>query len=99
MATELLFAYHNHGRWIAECPHCHFAIAVRPGFVDFLCGRLPNGRLLKTGCGLEAKVQWPADVEGIEVALAERSRTENRNWLPGETVVDLLAQTLEREHA
>ena len=98
MATDVIYAYHNHGRWIAECPQCKWAIVIPRGYVDFVCGITPEKRGA-IGCGFAAKIQWPARVDDIEAALRERSRIENRNWLPGETVIDLLAQTLERERA
>jgi hypothetical protein len=37
-------------------------------------------------------IVWPADPEGIEALLAMRPARKNRNWLPGETLQELLAE-------
>lgn len=37
MAIEFIEARYEHGRWIADCPHCNGAELVRPG-EKFLCG-------------------------------------------------------------
>ena len=91
--SPVIVAAVNHGRWVAECPWCRDAQRVDlsdPWFYCVACGNAENGHLW-------VPVKLPAALKAIEHALLERSHEENRNWLPHETVVDLLAQTLERE--
>lgn len=87
------------GRWVARCPRpdCHNAEQFGP------CGDGTPGGLSGTsfwcrpgygGCGLRAAVGWPADLEGIEFMTRSRP-VAARNWLPGETVHDLLRENLE----
>jgi hypothetical protein len=89
----LLAARVNHGRWLVDCPYCSGAeLADRddPRFFCLSCYNAGAG-------GAWLPVQFPGGREGIESALLERKQAETRNWVPGETVIDLLAQTLERE--
>lgn len=82
--------YANQGRWVAECPDCHSAqLACRTDrrFLCVECGNVAVG-------GRWRSVVWPDDVPGIEAALEERDGV-NQNWLPGETVADLLAENLD----
>jgi hypothetical protein len=70
----------NHGRWIVECS-CRSARNVYPERL-WWC----------PACGAGAvDVVWPDDAHAICAALASRPLV-NRNWRPGETVVDLLAE-------
>lgn len=45
------------------------------------------------GCGIRGPVEWPdeTDQKFIEILLAPRM-PKNRNWLPGESVQDLLIE-------
>lgn len=97
MLTKAL-AYVNHGRWLIECPSCKTGWLVNRdtpfGFFD--ARGMPHTACL---CGLEIIVQFPERYDAINAALAERQNIINRNWYPHESVIDLLAQTLEREEA
>jgi hypothetical protein len=46
------------------------------------------------GCGEEADVVWPADPAAIEMLLMMRPVPRTRNWLPGESLEDLLGENL-----
>ena len=80
--------YHNHGRWVADCPadQCSEAHRVTPGD-GFLC----------VNCGLTSKLGWPLNMEQIDRVLSTRSVPETRNWLPGETIDDLVVENLEHK--
>lgn len=94
--------YYNWGRWVADCPRDGCGNAERYG-VDEMTGVI--GGLTLTdfhcqerfgGCGLvTTEVQWPAkdDISAIEILLAPRLR-KNRNWVPGESIQDLLTEGL-----
>lgn len=77
------------GAWIARCPSpwCDSAMQVDRGQVEFHCGGLG-------GCGWGAPIQWPADPDGVETLLLMRPAPRNRNWRPGESLQDLLAENL-----
>ena len=86
-----LKVYVNYGRWIAECPDCHgaqLACHEDPRFMCNECGNVAAGNLWRA-------LEWPADRPGIEAVLTARPE-RNQNWLPGETVEDLIAET--RDH-
>ena len=81
----------NQGRWVASCvtAHCYNAHLVTPGD-RFVCGN----------CGADhGLVVFPDDTTLIDVALSARRVPQTRNWSPGETVADLIAETLEHEGA
>lgn len=86
--------YHNHGRWVARCPHCNNAWQVIPG-VDRVCV------CREPGCpvaGVGQALIWPAPemVVQVERVLTARPLERTRNWLPHETVARLEAEN--REH-
>jgi hypothetical protein len=78
-------AFANHSQWKAFCGHrhaCDGAAALQrfqPGFICQSCGRATD-------------VIWPAAemVQGVERLLMMRPNPKNRNWLPGEDLVDLM---------
>ena len=78
--------YHNHGRWVADCPAdgCSEAHAVTPGD-GFVC----------VNCGMVSKLGWPLNMEQITHTLSTRPVPETRNWSPGETVTDLRRENIE----
>lgn len=84
------YAEANHGRWIAQCPapFCSSAMQIVIGQDAFLCGG--NG-----GCGATAPLVWPADPDGIQALLLMRPVPATRNWLPGETLEQLIAENAE----
>jgi hypothetical protein len=79
----------NHGRWVVDCPDCAGAqLACRTDH-RFMCNVWGN---VVFG-GLSRGVDGPADADRIEALLLQR-RPANQNWVPGETVDDLLGENL-----
>lgn len=76
-------AYVNGGRWLTICPSCNNGVPVDPSWTATVC----------VDCGSTYSPIFPdADrVAEIEAALEGRLPA-NQNWLPGETVDDLLAE-------
>lgn len=77
------------GRWIGWCSYrdrCDAAIQLVPFTEGFIC---PD-------CGMATSVVWPsADmVAGVERLLLMRPHPKNQNWLPGETLDDLLLENI-----
>jgi hypothetical protein len=81
----------NWGRWIVDCPACPAALgywtdAPRPDIVVgapfFQCWT----------CGARAEIEWPSPQmrHGIERLLLMRPDETTQNWLPGETLIDLM---------
>ncbi len=92
-------AYVNHGRWVADCPDrlCGGAELVDPDEPMFFCLSCYNAH-----AGMAwIPVQFPDETErhAIETALLARERTQNRNWLPGESVDDLQEEHERRRQA
>lgn len=83
-----LVVYLNHGRWVVECPDCHGAQLACWTDRRFLCNECGNIAVT----GLWRAIAWPADREAIEAVLALRPEV-NQNWLPGETVAALKAES------
>lgn len=83
-----LLVYLNHGRWIAECPDCHGAQLACWTDHRFMCNECGN----VTVGGLWRATVWPADRAGIEAVCSQRPEI-NQNWLPGETVAALKAES------
>lgn len=76
----------NWGRWVVECPRCPGALKVTPGTPVVECWT----------CGLSTEVVWPSVElqQGIERLLSLRPNPATRNWNPGESLHDLLAENL-----
>lgn len=75
------------GTWLAGCPrpYCANALAVQRGQSQFVC----EGPM---SCGAVGELVWPADPDAIEVILLLRPVPTTRNWLPGETLANLLEE-------
>lgn len=75
------------GHWLAECgtPYCRNALHLEYG-AGFLCGE----------CGVAYDVLWPTPeiARRIIALLSYRPDWVNRNWLPHESVMDLLAENM-----
>lgn len=73
--------------WIARCgrPWCTNALALDRGQDLFVC-------IAADGCGWTGPVMWPNDPDAIERILAMRPVPGTRNWLPGETLANLLEE-------
>lgn len=83
---DVLFAYVNDNRWIADCPRCGAGIAVHPEWAFAGC----------LGCGaafahVAAPAHWP-EIESVLLARPPR----NRHWHVGETLDQLRAEN--RQH-
>lgn len=76
-------AYVSWGRWVARCPRCPSAELAHVG-QPFVC----------EFCGLICDIEWPSDEMryGIERLLLMRPDSTKQNWLPGETLTDLMAE-------
>lgn len=85
-------AYVNHGRWIAECPvsSCGGAVIADPVDLLFICYQCGKGWY---------NVIFPPFKTGIERLLLLRPRVGNhpktRNWLPTQTLADLIRENQE----
>jgi hypothetical protein len=89
------YAEANWGRWIAKCPnpHCANAMQLRRGQAVYECPKELGG------CGDEAPIQWHIDAILIERILMARPVERTRNWLPHETIADLLQENLTHGHS
>jgi hypothetical protein len=77
----------NWGAWKARCirPDCTNAMQVKREQTVMTCEGLD-------GCGMTADLAWPADPDAIEVLLLMRPVPRTRNWLPGESLDDLMVE-------
>lgn len=82
------------GRWLAKCPRpgCTGAEQYGPGLdgARFWCR--PGPKL--GGCNFMCEAVWPAEIALIEKLLLPRPVPATRNWKPGESVHDLLAENI-----
>lgn len=83
----MAYAYANWGRWVVDCPQpfCDNAMKVDCWQERFEC-------LGPDSCGYSSPITWPADPEAIEILLAMRPAKKTRNWLPSETLKDLVEE-------
>lgn len=95
--ADPLTARVNHGVWIASCP-CREPGDPAPGLVVWLS--VPWGWCLRCG-NRETGGRWrpvvvpsPDERAAIEAALAARPALSARNWEPGESVAELLADNV-----
>lgn len=82
----------DHSRWIADCPDPECGGAEFVSFADprFFCCECRNKAI--DHAYLPVELPSTTDRGDIEELLLARSSGESRNWLPSETVDDLLAQ-------
>lgn len=75
-------AYASWSRWVARCGLCPSAEQLRPRTSHFKC----------VECGTVTEVIWPTEemIVGVERVLMMRPDPSTRNWLPGETLNDLV---------
>lgn len=85
--SGVAYAEANWGRWLARCPApwCTNAVALERFQLEFACAGMD-------GCGCVTDVVWPPDPAAIELLLTMRPVPRTRNWLPGESLEDLLAE-------
>lgn len=100
------YAYLNHGRWVAECV-CGGAERIWPGGqiqtdpkTGQQYGLASDGRMIcgdKEFCGIESTVVVPTERERTDIhkTVGIRPDPRTRNWLPGETVGELLAENVD----
>jgi hypothetical protein len=81
------YAEVNWGIWLTRCPgrYCWNAMAVELGQALFVC-------LGPDSCGSEAPIVWPRDPQAIATLLRMRPDMRTQNWLPNETVQDLIVE-------
>lgn len=73
----------DHGRWCCDCV-CGNGMAA---------SRAWNTAICIVGCGARYfAVIFPVEADAIEAVLLRRERDANRNWRPGETLADLMAE-------
>lgn len=89
--SEGVEVYANEGRWVVDCPDCGGAQMACRTDPRFMCNECANVAV----DGLWRPVVWPEQPVEIEKALKPRP-PRNRNWLPFETVADLVAENRER---
>ena len=78
-------AYVNHGRWVVDCdtPGCTGASRVQPPVEQ---------AVVCDNCHQPSTVTYPEYWLQIDTVLARRVVPQTRNWLPGETVDDLVSE-------
>lgn len=83
------------GWWVADCPRPFCAGAEHAGRRDGNVGGLTGAGFRCANCGLLCASRWPGNIEDIERLLLQRPVPQTRNWSPGESLADLLAENLE----
>ena len=86
--------YMSQGTWVAACPRpwCVNVEWAGPGPVTGRVGGLTTDRLTCLRCGLTCAADWPDNADDIERVLAARPFLETRNWLPSESIHDLIVE-------
>lgn len=84
-------AYADFGRWVVMCgrpDRCSAAVGPDEGLRSFMPG------FICPECGAPTQIVWPepAMVQGVERLLMMRPHPKNRNWFPGETLIDLMQE-------
>jgi hypothetical protein len=74
----------NWGRWVVRCPRCPSAQQVTPGDKGFRCD----------DCEAVDLILWPAPdmIRGVARLLGMRRDPSKQNWLPYETLDDLMVE-------
>lgn len=80
-------AHASYGSWVALCgrpDRCSWGEALQRFQSGFIC----------PACGAATEVIWPEPgiVAGVERLLMMRPHFKNRNWVPGETLHDLMLE-------
>lgn len=92
----MTYAYLNHGRWVVDCPadYCYAAYKVVGSALrcrcenDDTCGHV--GR-----CRTPIHIAFPDDAAEIKRITDLRPDRATRNWYPGETTDQLVAENME----
>lgn len=87
-------AFVDTGLWVAKCPrpHCNGAEHFGPHPLTGYVGGLTARGFTCANCHWQGPVGWPPNVDDINFLLSLRPVPDTRNWLPHETVHDLLAE-------
>ncbi len=89
-------AYHNWGRWVADCPNIECENAEDVAGRTFFCGCQGSPVCGHSQpCRTISEIVWPDDIETINHVLSVRPVPSNRNWVPGETLEDLRKENAE----
>lgn len=80
--SDRLYAYVNHGRWLADCV-CGSGVMVDPSFQIACCFEC---------AAIYSRIIFPTLYREIERRLVQRVRDAHRNWIPGETLAMLDAE-------
>lgn len=86
--SGLTFARFNWSRWVVDCssPWCTSAMTLPAGTLLMRC----------LDCSwFTEPIVWPEQIDMIETVLLMRPDEKTRNWEPGETVFDLIAENLQ----
>ena len=83
----MVTVYHNWGRWVADCA-CGNAEHYGPDSHTGHVGGLTHTGFVCSVCDYRSKAVWPSDSDRIERLLAVRPYLANRNWRPGDDLVD-----------
>lgn len=78
-----VYAYIEHGRWVAKCLGCSEVMLTKPEWGIACCAECG---------GVHHRVMFPDDFEKIEQILLQRPVRKTQNWLVTETVDDLLRE-------
>lgn len=79
-----LVAYVNHGRWCGDCV-CHGGLSVSLEWSLACC----------VSCGaIYTRIILPDDHVAIAATLARRERVQDMNWMPGETLANLIYENV-----
>lgn len=84
-----VFARINWSRNVVDCPNpnCSNAMTLRYGDAVMVCS-------CRGGCGWATLVIWPDNYADIVGVLMLRPDPFTRDWLPGESLMDLINQNL-----
>jgi hypothetical protein len=87
----------NWGMWVARCPRpgCVGAEHFGPHRTTRYVGGLTRDAFRCADCELTCPADWPRERAEIEKVLSRRPLAGERNWLPGETLLDLVAENVE----
>lgn len=93
-------ARHNQNRWVVDCTTCSSALGVPAAATDgpelarwAITLKVGDAETRCWDCkSAIGPIRWPNDPAGIEAILSYRPDPATRNWEPGETLEDLLAE-------
>lgn len=84
----------NHGRWLVDCPWCNGAQVASITDRRFVCADCFNAPVQ----GHPLRTAWPSDELRAEIEAEMQLRSDPaRNWMPGETMDDLITERIAAE--